>query len=118
MMKKILYLIICLLLVGGVANAQKKDSTKNKKSEKVAKELNLNRDQKKQMDSIHTETRKQKETITNDKSLTEDQKQQKIKDLNKQEKSKMKTVLTPEQQEKAKQMRESRRKSKDSSSAQ
>src|SRR5690349_22762195 len=115
-MKKIFYLITCMLLVGSMANAQKNDSAKNKKSEQIAKELNLSPDQKKQVDGIHADTRKQKEAIENDKSLTEDQRQQKIKELKKQERSKMNAVLTPEQREKIKQTRENKQKGTDSSS--
>jgi len=130
-MKKILYLLVCMLLVGSIANAQKKDSTRYEKDrarlksdsaakaklrdEGITKDLNLSRQQKKSMDSIHVATHKQKEAIENDKSLSDEQKKEKLKDLNKQQKSQMNNVMTPEQQEKAKQTRENKKKKEASS---
>ena len=116
-----------MLLIGSMANAQTKDSTRyqkdreryknmdSTKKEKLkdkgyTKNLNLSHDQKKRMDSIHAETHKQRAAIENDNSLTQEQKQQKIKALNKQEKSKMSGVLTPEQRQKAKQAKENKKK--------
>lgn len=109
MIKKGLYIIVCLLFFTSMANAQKKDSTGNKRAEMI-KELNLNADQKKKADSIHRETRKQKQVIQNDNSLTTEQKQQKIKELNQQEKSKMHAFLTPEQRQKVRDNRQNRKK--------
>jgi hypothetical protein len=116
-----------MLLIGSMANAQTKDSTRyqkdrqrfknmdSTKKEKLrdkgfTKNLDLSHDQKKRMDSIHAETHKQRDAIEKDNSLTQEQKQEKIKALNKQEKSKMNGVLTPEQKQKAKQTRENRKK--------
>jgi Spy/CpxP family protein refolding chaperone len=125
-MKKLIYLVVCMLLMGTMADGQRNDSTRHEKDktrlkgdstaktklkdEGRLKDLNLNDDQKKSLDSIHTETRKQKGAIENDKSLTDAQKQEKIKALNKKEKSKMNSLLTPEQREKVKQIKEDKKK--------
>jgi Spy/CpxP family protein refolding chaperone len=134
-MKKILALFTCILLIVATANAQKQDSSKYAKdkqrvknmdsthkqnlkdngvTKQKMKDLNLSKDQEKQLDDIHSNTRQEKEKINNDNSLTPEQKQEKLKQVDKEEKSKMNNVLTPEQRQKAKQDRANAKKKKNS----
>lgn len=72
--------------------------------DKMAAELNLNDDQKKQMEKIHEDTRTQAQSIQADTSLSAAQKKEKIQALHKQAHEQMMGLLTPEQKEKAEQM--------------
>jgi periplasmic protein CpxP/Spy len=120
-MKRILTLIICVLLITTVTNAQdstrrakeksriqntdstRKQNLKNKGiTKKNLKELDLSKDQEKQIDDIHTKNRQEKEKINNDKTLTAEQKKEKIKAIDRESKNKVNSVLTPEQRQKVK----------------
>ena len=89
-------------------HVQNMDSTKkqNLKEKGITKEnlkdLDLNQEQKKQVEDIVVNTKKEKEKIKNDASLTDAQKEEKIKTLEKDAKSKLNNVLTPQQREKMK----------------
>lgn len=129
-MKKLLTLLTCFLMITSFSYAQKDSSRYAKEKTRVRnmdstrkqnyrdkgvtknnmKDLNLSKDQEKQMDDIHTRSRQEKEKINNDNSLTPEQKQQKLQAIDKEEKSKMHTVLTPEQRQKMKAKRASQKK--------
>jgi len=114
-MKKIVVLFSCIFLIAVAANAQDtKDKVKNLDSthkenlkgkgvtKNNLKDLDLSKDQQKQIDDIHSNAKKEKEKIKSDNTLTEEQKQEKIKQIEKDSKTKVNGVLTPEQKEKIK----------------
>ena len=128
-MKKIIFLLSCVLLIAVTSDAQQDSTTKKTKKERIQnhkenmdstqkqklkekgvtkeniKELDLSSDQRKQVDEIVVNTKKEKEKIKNDASLTDAQKEEKIKAVEKDSKSKMNNVLTPEQKAKMKKKR-------------
>lgn len=118
-MKKIFFLLFCVLSIATVTNAQDSTAKKVKKdhiqdmdsthkqkmkdkgfTKENMKDLDLTADQQKQMETIHTDAKKQKDAIKNDASLTEDQKQEKMKAIDKDSKTKISGLLTPAQKEK------------------
>jgi Spy/CpxP family protein refolding chaperone len=125
-MKKIIFLLSCVLLIAVTSDAQQDSTAKKTKKERIQnhtenmdstqkqklkekgitkeniKELDLSSDQRKQVDEIVVNTKKEKEKIKNDASLTDAQKEEKIKAIEKDSKSKMNNVLTPEQKAKMK----------------
>ena len=78
-----------------------KEVMKTKKGKKMA-ELNLSREQKKQVKEIKQNDDAAKNAILNDAALSEEQKKEKLKELRKARQEKIKTMLTPEQKEKLK----------------
>lgn len=80
-----------------------KEVMKTKKGKKMA-ELNLSREQKKQVKEIKQNDDAAKNAILNDAALSEEQKKEKLKELRKARQEKIKTMLTPEQKEKLKNM--------------
>ena len=92
-------------------HAQNMDSTRrqNLKEKGITKEnlkdLDLSQDQKKQVDDILINTKREKEKIKNDATLTDAQKEEKLKATEKDAKAKLNNVLTPEQREKMKKKR-------------
>ena len=128
-MKKIIFLLSCVLLIAVTSDAQQDSTTRKTKKERIQnhkenmdstqkqklkekgvtkeniKELDLSSDQRKQVDEIVVNTKKEKEKIKNDASLTDAQKEEKIKAVEKDSKSKMNNVLTPEQKAKMKKKR-------------
>ena len=128
-MKRIYFLLSCVLLLAFSSKAQdstaKKtnkekvqnhvknmDSTQKQKlkdkgiTKENLKDLNLSNEQNKKVDDILVTHKKEKEKIQNDNSLTEDQKNEKLKALDKDAKKKINDVLTPEQKEKIKKHKE------------
>jgi len=79
--------------------AEKKAARKERK-EKMAKELGLTDDQKKQLKSLKQDQRKQMEAVRKDSSLTQEQKQAKFKEIHQSGMAKRDALLTPEQREK------------------
>jgi len=84
--------------------AETKAAHKERK-EKMAKELGLTADQKKQLKALKQDQHKQIDAVRNDSSLSADQKQAKIKEIHQAGMEKRDTVLTPEQREKLKHLR-------------
>ena len=84
--------------------AEKKAARKERK-EKMAKELGLTADQKKQLKSLKQDQRKQMEAVRKDSSLTQEQKQAKFKEIHKSGMEKRDSLLTPEQREKMQHLR-------------
>lgn len=80
------------------------DSARHAGKEKMTNELNLSKDQKAQIKSLHQENKQQRDAIKNDASLTPDQKKQKMKELHQSQSSKTNSILTPDQQAKRKTM--------------
>lgn len=118
-MKKIAFLSLLLALAFSGFSQVKKDRTKLSDSTKQSireamknrkdkngrmAELNLSREQKKQVRDLKKEDEAAKESINNDKTLTEEQKKEKLKELRKARQEKIKSMLTPEQKEKLKSM--------------
>lgn len=128
-MKKIIFLLSCVLLIAVTSDAQKDSTAKKTKKERIQnhkenmdstqkqklkdkgvtkeniKELDLSSEQRKQVDDIVVNTKKEKEKIKNDASLTDAQKEEKIRAVEKDSKGKMNNVLTPEQKAKMKKKR-------------
>lgn len=114
-MKKIMLALLSLIIsLAGFSQVKKdrskmSDSTKQsikevmktKKGKKMA-ELNLSREQKKQVKEIKQNDDAAKNAILNDAALSEEQKKEKLKELRKARQEKIKTMLTPEQKEKLK----------------
>ncbi len=114
-MKKIMLALLSLIIsFAGFSQVKKdrskmSDSTKQaikevmktKKGKKMA-ELNLSREQKKQVKEIKQNDDAAKNAILNDAALSEEQKKEKLKELRKARQEKIKTMLTPEQKEKLK----------------
>lgn len=126
-MKKLLTLLSCIILINTAANAQDssryaKQKTRVKNMDTARKQelaqkgvtkknyqaLNLSKDQEKQIDNIHANTKKAKEQVKNDNTLTEEQKQEKLKAIDKEAKNKTNSVLTPDQRQKMKQKRKTK----------
>lgn len=124
-MKKTLFILLCLVSAAITTNAQDSTARKTKKeraqnhvqnmdstkrqnlkekgiTKENLKDLDLSQDQKKQVDDIIVNTKKEKEKIKNDTSLTDAQKEEKLQSVEKDSKSKLNNVLTPEQREKIK----------------
>ncbi len=72
-------------------------------------QINLDQNQKTQIQAILSETREASRKIRNDSSLTQEQKQQKLLEIHKQSQDRIMGVLTPEQREKLKQIQENAR---------
>jgi len=122
-MKKLLTSIICVLLVTTIVNAQdstqrakektkmqstdpgKQNSNNKGNSKKNLEQLDLSKDQEKQIDGIRSNSRQEKGKINNDKTLTPEQKKEKIKAIDKESKNKINALLTPEQRQKMKQQK-------------
>ncbi len=116
-MKKIMLALLSLIISLAGFSQVKKDRTKmsdstkqsikevmkTKKGKKMA-ELNLSREQKKQVKEIKQNDDAAKNAILNDAALSEEQKKEKLKELRKARQEKIKTMLTPEQKEKLKNM--------------
>lgn len=85
--------------------AEKKAARKERK-EKMAKELGLTDDQKKQLKALRQDQRKQMEAVRKDSSLTPEQKQEKFKEIHKAGMEKRDALLTPEQREKMQHLRD------------
>lgn len=114
-MKKIMLALLSLIISLAGFSQVKKDRTKmsdstkqsikevmkTKKGKKMA-ELNLSREQKKQVKEIKQNDDAAKNAILNDAALSEEQKKEKLKELRKARQEKIKTMLTPEQKEKLK----------------
>ncbi|HRI19979.1 MAG TPA: hypothetical protein PLA68_03460 [Panacibacter sp.] len=116
-MKKVLMLMLSVLFIAAIANAQKSDTAKkaNVKSKiqddspskekgtltpENMKYLGLNKDQEKQVVEMHNKAKKEKQKIKDDTSLSEEQKKEKLKAIDKEYKDKSEAVLTPEQRKK------------------
>ncbi|MBG9376766.1 hypothetical protein I5907_10995 [Panacibacter sp. DH6] len=127
-MNKLMLLLLSLVAVTSVSNAQDSTARKTKKeriqnhaqnmdstrrqnlkekgiTKENLKDLDLSQDQKKQVDDILINTKKEKEKIKNDATLTDAQKEEKLKATEKDAKAKLNNVLTPEQREKMKKKR-------------
>ena len=85
--------------------AEKKAARKERK-EKMAKELGLTDDQKKQLKSLKQDQRKQMDAVRKDSSLTQEQKQAKFKEIHQSGMEKRDALLTPEQREKMQHLRD------------
>jgi len=88
------------------ATKAEKKAARNERKEKMAKELGLTDDQKKQLKALRQDQRKQMEAIKNDSSLTQEQKQEKFKEIHKAGMEKRDALLTPEQREKMQHLRD------------
>ena len=84
--------------------AEKKAARKERK-EKMAKDLGLTDDQKKQLKSLKQDQRKQMDAVRKDSSLTQEQKQAKFKEIHQSGMEKRDALLTPEQREKMQHLR-------------
>jgi Spy/CpxP family protein refolding chaperone len=73
---------------------------------KMAKELGLTADQKKQLKSLRQDQKKQIDAVRNDSSLSQEQKAAKLKEIHKAGMEKRDAVLTPEQREKMQHLRD------------
>ncbi|MEO8412460.1 MAG: hypothetical protein ABI472_02325 [Ginsengibacter sp.] len=76
--------------------------TQKKNKKEISKELNLTREQRRQLKDFRQSAKQKKEEIDNDTSLTDTQKQDKLRHLRMEQKEKLNTILTPEQKEKLK----------------
>ena len=84
--------------------AWKKEHKERK--EKMAKELGLTDDQKKQLKALRQDQRKQMDAVRNDSSLSQEQKQAKFKEIHQAGMEKRDALLTPEQREKMQHLRD------------
>jgi Spy/CpxP family protein refolding chaperone len=123
-MKHTFLLISWLLVTAVAANAQAKDSPKKdskqsglsatdssykqngKGTKGYLKDLDLTKDQEKQISELHKEARDEREKINKDSTLSDEQKKDKIKALEKEYKGKTNSVLTKEQRDKLKEKKE------------
>src|SRR5205823_12329301 len=103
-MKKLL--AITLLIVGlaitSIAQQAPLPQKQNKKEvkKKMKDELNLSKEQAKQLKRINVEFKDKARTIKENNSLTREQKKVQLKTLHKERIAKVNTILTPEQQQK------------------
>jgi Spy/CpxP family protein refolding chaperone len=79
-------------------------------AKQMMRELNLSKDQTKEMKEVRQNTKAQREAIKNDATLTDEQKKEKVKALAKESGQKISKILTPEQLAKLKAMQAERRK--------
>ena len=75
----------------------------------MMKELNLSKEQRKQLKEIRQSNQSAKAAIENNTGLSAEQKQKELKALRRQQLEKMKAILTPEQLEKFKKLRQGQR---------
>jgi protein CpxP len=87
------------------SKAERKAARKER-HEKMAKDLGLTADQKKQMKAIQQDQRKQMKAVKDDSSLSKEQKQAKFKEIHKAGMEKRDALLTPEQREKMQHLRD------------
>ena len=83
--------------------AWKKEHKEHK--EKMAKQLGLTADQKKQLKALKQDQHKQMEAVRKDSSLTQEQKQAKFKEIHQSGMQKRDALLTPEQRDKMQHLR-------------
>ena len=86
------------------SKAERKAARKER-HEKMAKDLGLTADQKKQLKALRDDQRKQMKAVKNDSSLSQEQKQAKMKEIHQAGMEKRDAVLSPEQREKMQQLR-------------
>ena len=93
-MKRIITFILCLFVMASVASyaGQKAE----KKTAKIAKELQLNKTEKAKVLAIFKKTANAKDKVKADKKLTADAKKEKVKELKKNQKDELRTVLGEE----------------------
>ena len=111
-MKKLIVLIIFLSLTGskifaqGIEPKHQRDSTvpMNVMNVKV-KELDLSKQQKKEIKKYKKADKVKVTVIKNNAALTEQQKKDQLMQVRKEKDDKLETILTPEQKEKMKQMK-------------
>ena len=118
-MKKILSIILVTCIISIQAFAQQKEqdvllnqrdsalplNTTNIKKVKAFKELNLSKQQKKQIKKFAKANKKKKKSIKNNTTLTEQQKNQQLLQIRNEKHAKLEAILTPEQKEKLKHMK-------------
>ncbi len=75
----------------------------------MMKELNLSKEQRKQLKEIRQSNQSAKAAVENNTGLSAEQKQKELKALRRQQLEKMKAILTPEQLEKFKKLRQGQR---------
>jgi len=105
-MKKVL--VFTLLLAGlafssyaqqAASPGKEKEITKEERK-KVSDDLNLTKEQSKELKVINEKFKEEAMAVKEDESLSKDQKKEKIKALHAEREKKLKTTLTPEQQQK------------------
>jgi periplasmic protein CpxP/Spy len=91
---------------GQAAQSSTTTGKAHRKHGKMAKELGLTADQKKQLKSLRQDQKKQIDAVRNDASLSQEQKAAKMKEIHKAGMEKRDSLLTPEQREKMQHLRD------------
>lgn len=82
-----------------------KEETRKEAKKKLKHELNLTREQAKELKGANQDFKDKAHAIKDDDNLTKEQKREKMQSLQKEKNDKFKTILTPEQQQKMSQMK-------------
>ena len=125
-MKKLTSLIVCSCIISlSFAQVQRKVAVTNKPDSaaittdkktlsgrekmKVAKELDLNKEQKSKLKEIRQSAKAKKDAIENDDKLSAEEKKAKLKELQREQAKSTMSILNAEQKEKMKQMRKNKK---------
>jgi len=91
---------------GTKPSKSERKAMRKERKEKMAKELGLTADQKKQLKALRQDQKKQIDAVRSDSSLSQEQKATKLKEIHKAGMEKRDAVLTPEQREKMQHLRD------------
>ncbi len=81
--------------------------TQQESRKQAMKDLNLTKDQQRDMKAANMEIKNKMQAVKNDTSLTKEQKKERVQAINKERMEKMNTILTPDQQQKMNDMKKS-----------
>ena len=102
-MKRMIKLLsIIILFFAFTANATAQDKHYKKERKEMMKQLDLSKQQKKEMNAFHRSLEQEQKAIENNSALTADEKKAQIKALRERKHDKLQNILTPEQKEKMK----------------
>lgn len=110
-MKKLFGIAVVMLGFAVASHAQQAPAPvqqpQQESRKQVMKDLNLTKDQKKEMKTANMEFKNKMQAVKNDTSLTKEQKKAQLQTINKERMDKMNTILTPDQQQKMNDMKKS-----------
>lgn len=119
-MKKIVFSLLAILMIGVAAQAQEKSGTQDGKQHHkkhgkhhgrdIAKELNFTDAQKEQLKTIREESKKQMEELKKNDNITVKESRERRKAIHEQQQTKMQSLLTAEQKQKMEQMKQEHKK--------
>jgi Spy/CpxP family protein refolding chaperone len=120
-MKKLIAFTLILVGFGFASQAQQDPSTKQESKKeskkKIKDELNLTKEQSKELKTINKDFKDKAGSIKANQALSTEQRKEQLAKLHKEKMDKMNTILTPEQQQKMKELKKTGHHSKGRKSA-